>query len=366
LWDRLAQGVLFFDPEGRLEFANRAARELLGSPARTLGTAARELLSNAALADLAAAGSRDPAPAAEMVLAGAGGAEAPVRLERLPHPAGRGFGVVLTDLSTARRLEDELKRRERLALVGELLAGVAHEVRNPLAGISSSAQVLLGRFEPRDERTRFVRAILDEVNRLDRLVTRLLQFVRPGAPRLQQGSLEPVVRGVLAANEEWLAGAGVVPEVVIRPRVPWVWFDPDLLYQVLLNLVQNAVQAMPSGGRLTVELRALERRLPARGPGRRRGDAGARRGSGGERGRRKLVQLRLSDTGIGVAKEVQARLFDPFFTTKPTGTGLGLAICRSILEEHGGSIQVMSRRGEGTTALVEIPVEKRRRDRRAA
>jgi signal transduction histidine kinase len=146
--------------------------------------------------------------------------------------------------------------------------------------------------------------------------------------------------------------------------VPEVWHDPDLLYQVLLNLVTNSVQAMPGGGRLRFEVRSLARRGAARGAGRRRGDRGrpapARRGPPA-----RVVQVRIVDTGEGIAKENLSRLFDPFFTTKPSGTGLGLSICQSIVQEHGGSIQVASRPGHGTTVLVELPVEKRQGERRA-
>ena len=364
LWDKLSQGVLLFDENGALAFANRAARELLGLEARSIGRSAEELLLDAA------PGRESGRPLwqgrgarFETLVARRGGAEVPLRVERLRRPSG-GVALLLTDLSSARRLEEALRRRERLALVGELLAGVAHEVRNPLAGISSSAQVLLGRFEPRDERTRFVRAILDEVNRLDRLITRLLQFVRPGQPRLTRGSLEPLLRRVLEMNEGFLAESRVETQVTISRQLPEVWFDADLLYQVLLNLVTNAVQAMPSGGRLGVTVRTVRRTVPPDGPGRRRADAGR------SRGRKSpvlpAVQVRITDTGSGIPKELLPRLFDPFFTTKPSGTGLGLSICQSILQEHGGRIQIASRRGHGTTVLVELPIEKRQRERRGS
>jgi signal transduction histidine kinase len=240
---------------------------------------------------------------------------------------------------------------------------VAHEVRNPLAGISSSAQVLLGRFEPRDERTRFVRAILDEVGRLDRIVTRLLEFARPEEPRMVRGSLAAAVRRLLATSGEWLAQSSVEVETAVAAGVPETWFDPDLVHQVLLNLVSNSVQAMPQGGGLRLEVRALTRRGVARGAGRRRDDRG--RPPGERRGPpSRVVQVRVIDTGEGISKEHLGRLFDPFFTTKPSGTGLGLSICQSIVQEHGGSIHVASRPGHGTTVIVELPVERRQGERR--
>ncbi|HEV8480731.1 MAG TPA: ATP-binding protein, partial [Candidatus Eisenbacteria bacterium] len=297
----------------------------------------------------------------ETWLQNARGEEIPVRVAFLP--AGSGSAVaVLTDLTKMRRLEQELRQRERLSLVGQLSAGVAHEVRNPLAGISSSAQVLLGRFEPRDERTRFVKAILDEVERVDRIVTQLLQFARPGEPRWRRGSLAETVRHLLEISGPWLAESGVEVETVLAPRVPESWFDPDLVHQVLLNLVSNAVQAMPKGGKLRISVRPLTRRGVARSVGRRREDMRAR--SAGRVPSTRVVQVRISDAGEGIAKENLSRLFDPFFTTKPSGTGLGLSICQSIVQEHGGSIHVASRLEHGTTVLVELPVDRRQGERR--
>ena len=363
--DRLSDGVVVVSADGRLRLTNRAAREMLalGSRARA-GVDARTVLRSVIPAeDLVSAALAGRRLETETLLLNARGEEIPVRAAFLPLEGTGGAVALLTDLTKTRRLEHELRRRERLSLVGQLSAGVAHEVRNPLAGISSSAQVLLGRFEPRDERTRFVKAILDEVGRLDRIVSQMLQFTRPGEPRLSRGSLADAVRRLLESSGPWLTESGVEVETVYGARLPEAWFDPDLVHQVLLNLVANAVQAMPKGGRLRVEVRALARRGVARGAGRRTSDArrGARAGRGpGQR----VVQVRVGDSGEGIAREHLSRLFDPFFTTKPTGTGLGLSICQSIVQEHGGSIHVASRRGHGTTVIVELPIEKRQGERR--
>jgi signal transduction histidine kinase len=364
--DRLADGVVLVDARERVRFVNRAARELLGLPARgVLGRSGSAVVRTAVPGeDLFAPARSGRSIDTETLLLGARGDEVPARVAVVSLGPGRGAAAVLTDRSTARRLEQELRRRERLTVMGQLSAGVAHEVRNPLAGISSSAQVLLGRFEPRDERTRFVTAILDEVSRLDRIVTKLLQFARPGEPRLRRGSLVEAVRNLLEASGEWLRESGVEVETSLPERAPDVWFDPDLIHQVLLNLVHNAVQAMPGGGRLRIEVRTLRRRGVARGAGRRAEDA-----SGARTARRapatSVMQVRVIDGGEGIGKEHLARLFDPFFTTKPSGTGLGLSICQSIVQEHNGTIHVASRRGHGTTMVVELPLEKRQGERRS-
>src|SRR5262249_16693587 len=151
--------------------------------------------------------------------------------------------LTLRDLAQARRTQQELRRQERLATLGQLSAGVAHEIRNPLAGIGTSAQVLLRRFEPRDERARFVRVILEEVSRLDRIVTSLLQDARPRVPVLKAGSLESCIRRVLELQREALEQAKIEVQVDVAPRLPEVYIDADLVGQVLLNVTLNALQA---------------------------------------------------------------------------------------------------------------------------
>uniref|UniRef100_A0A832I037 histidine kinase n=1 Tax=Eiseniibacteriota bacterium TaxID=2212470 RepID=A0A832I037_UNCEI len=142
-----------------------------------------------------------------------------------------------------------------------------------------------------------------------------------------------------------------------------MWIDEDLVQQVLLNVTLNAVQAMPGGGRLRYDVRLSRRRRPPRGPGRRASDA-SRPGAAGPGGWLEFAQVRVSDTGTGIPPGVLDKLFDPFFSTKPQGTGLGLAICQTIMHEHGGSIEVSSREGRGTTVLLNFPVEKRHGERR--
>jgi signal transduction histidine kinase len=265
-----------------------------------------------------------------------------------------------------KRLREELRRNERLATLGQLSAGVAHEIRNPLAGIGTSAQVLLRRFEPRDERARFVRVILDEVARLDRIVSSLLQYARPRTPELKPGTLAACIDKVVELSRDSLAQAGVTVEVNVAPRLATVYIDPDLVSQVLLNITLNSIQAMPQGGVLRYEIRNVRRRPTPRGPGRRaadpRRDRNGARGSAAERV--PYQQVRVIDHGVGMSRGVLAKLFHPFFSTKPQGTGLGLSISQTIMQEHGGTIEVLSREGVGTSVLLNFPVEKRHGERR--
>jgi signal transduction histidine kinase len=280
--------------------------------------------------------------------------------------------MVLRDKTQLRRMQQELRRHERLATLGQLSAGVAHEIRNPLAGIGTSAQVLLRRLDPGDERARFVTVILDEVSRLDRIVTSLLQYARPRSPELRPSALEPCIERVLQLAQEPIARARVSVELDVASRLGAVWIDSDLVTQVLLNVTLNAVQAMPEGGRLRYEVRRLRRRPQPRGPGRRVGDPGRRASDRAAAGRPapspprwiEYQQIRVIDTGIGIPRGLQLKLFDPFFSTKAGGTGLGLSISQTIMQEHGGSIAVASREGRGTTVLLNFPVEKRHGERR--
>lgn len=361
--------VLLVDPDGRIASANPAASALLGVPlARIQRRAVSGLLRTPIpgedpLQDALAA----PALERELMLTTPGAGDVPVRWRswRIGRPPWRL--ILLRDLTQARRRQEELRRHERLATLGQLSAGVAHEIRNPLAGIGTSAQVLLRRFEPRDERARFVRVILDEVGRLDRIVTSLLQYARPRAPELQPGSLARCVVRVRELSADALREAGVEAELEVQPRLPEVWIDSDLVTQVILNVTLNAVQAMSGGGRLRYEIRRVRRRRAPRGPGRRASDVTA--GNGRSRagsGWIELQQVRVIDTGTGISRGVMDKLFDPFFSTKPRGTGLGLSISQTIMQEHGGAIEVASREGRGTTVMLNFPVEKRHGERRTA
>jgi two-component system, NtrC family, sensor histidine kinase HydH len=363
-------GVLVLDPDGRIHDLNPAAEQLFGvTRARARGRPGHELVRTLVPGDDPVRdGYRRLRTEREAVLATPSGAELPVQLRgyRIGQPPW--LVLAISDQTRVRRMQQELRRHERLATLGQLAAGVAHEIRNPLAGIGTSAQVLLRRFEPRDERARFVTVILDEVSRLDRIVTSLLQYARPRVPELKPSGLEPCIERVRQLAADAIEQARVTVEVDASPGLGVVWIDADLVTQVLLNVTLNAVQAMPDGGTLRYEVRRLRRRVPARGPGRRDTDLGApgvrssiRAGSPRWLG---YQQVRVIDTGVGMPKGVLAKLFDPFFTTKAGGTGLGLSISQTIMHEHGGSIAVASREGKGTTVLLDFPVEKRHGERR--
>jgi signal transduction histidine kinase len=248
---------------------------------------------------------------------------------------------------------------DRLVSLGELAAGVAHEIRNPLAGIGTSAQVLRSRFAKDDERVKFADVILDEVGRLEKIIENLLLFARPKQPQLVKHDMRHSVERAFNLLRDQIEKQEVRVQIRCDSEPPMVYVDPGQMSQVLLNLVLNAVHAMPSGGRLTLELKTVMKKMPVSG-GRRKTDAKP------DVPARSFQFLRLvvSDTGRGIPRQNLSKLFTPFFTTKSAGTGLGLSISQAIMREHGGSISISSIEGKGTKVTVDLPVEKRYGERR--
>jgi signal transduction histidine kinase len=239
------------------------------------------------------------------------------------------------------RQQEQLLRWDRLATVGELAAGLAHELRNPLAGISGALHVLASQLRPKDERRRLVADLQAQIARMNGTLTDLLHHARPEKPR--RVALE--VNGLLEESLNFLPQGDF--EVLRRfdGSLPPISADPNLLHQALLNILVNARQAMPNGGQLTVETRMA---------------AGSAR----------PLQIRIADTGVGISPDQLARIFQPFFTTKAEGTGLGLAIAARVIEDHGGRITVESAVDKGTTFTIALPTappaERVRRTRHAA
>jgi two-component system sensor histidine kinase HydH len=243
------------------------------------------------------------------------------------------------------KLYQQMKERDRLAALGEMAAGLAHEIRNPLAAIQGAIQLLLPQGPPRpgdplaDGAGEFLGIIADEVKRLNGVVTQFLDYSRPVRASLAPGDVNEVVSRTTALLQADLPAA-VRLAVDLAPELPRVSCDPEQLRQVFLNLALNAVQAMPHGGELHISTRlardevALWRDTP------RRSD---------------LVEIRFQDTGPGIPEEAREHIFVPFYTTKEKGTGLGLAICQRIVKTHGGTIGVRSAPGGGAEFVIALP-----------
>jgi signal transduction histidine kinase len=230
---------------------------------------------------------------------------------------------------------ERVKERDRLAALGEMAAGLAHEIRNPLGAIKGAAQ-LLGRPSSAEETKEFLEIIVEEANRLNNVVTRFLDYARserPGREGAGKVDLNTVVRKTEQLLRQDLA-KNLELRVRIDDQLPQIAGDPESLMQVFLNLGQNALQAMPDGG--TLEILTTRRRRSRLGYG-------------------QFAEVRFRDTGIGIPRDKLKKLFIPFYTTKQKGTGLGLAISHRIINQHGGTIEVRSTIGQGSTFSVFLP-----------
>lgn len=246
---------------------------------------------------------------------------------------GRNLNEMLEDLCAARAEvesmhREELRRSEHLATLGSLAAAMAHEIKNPLAGIRGAMQVIQEQMPPEAEHREIIREIIRQVDRLDTTVKDLLTYARPPQPRKSPTDLNDLVRSLVLFLRHEAASGKVAYEMDLDPDLPRPSADPELLKQAILNLLQNALQAMPQGGRLRLATAHREGQ----------------------------VVLSVSDTGPGISEENLARIWQPFFTTRHRGTGLGLSIARNTVSNHGGTISVTSVPGEGATFTIALPV----------
>jgi two-component system, NtrC family, sensor histidine kinase HydH len=238
--------------------------------------------------------------------------------------------------------EAQLRRADRLSALGQLSAGLAHEIRNPLGAIKGAVEILEEDFPVGHPKGEFYAIILKEVERLNDVVTNFLNFARPVALHFA-----PVdVREVLTSLEGLISGQARAHRVQIftsyHSGPTRVMADEALLKQAFLNIALNALEAMPESGDLTISTRLAE---PAA--------SGLLEGES----REEWLEVVFDDTGCGISEEHLGRIFDPFFTTKADGTGLGLAITYRIIENHRGVIRVMSQAGKGTTFMITLPLE---------
>jgi len=225
--------------------------------------------------------------------------------------------------------EKHLARSERMAAVGQLAAGLAHEINNPLNVVSGFADFVLEKTSQEDPRRQALEDIGRETTRCQKLVSQLLDFAKPKEPVREPADLNELVADTAALLRAQAKAQSVVLELRLEAALPQVTLDRDQIKQTLLNLCLNACQAMPQGGVLTVET--------------------ARRGE--------RVEVAVSDTGVGIEAEDLGRIFTPFFTTKDHGTGLGLATSYALVERHGGTLRVQSTMGEGALFILSLPLE---------
>jgi len=254
-----------------------------------------------------------------------------------------GQVIVLQDIERLKTLEEQAQRTGRLSAMGEMAARIAHEIRNPLGSIELFASIL--RRELEGDRKRLAEHVINGVKTLNMVVTNLLYFFR--------GSLEPTRTALDFHNFllDFLREMGHVMEknkitfeTDFAPEALTLQGDPELLKQLFLNLVLNAIQAMPGGGEIRIATRLIHDKVEVLAP------------EYADSPRAVFLEVRVSDTGPGIPEEIRSRIFDPFFTTRDKGAGLGLAIAHNIMEAHGGTIHIVSGRKEGAAFLMTFPM----------
>jgi len=330
--ESMPAGLITLDEQGRITSLNEKAREIFGHPG--------EAFEGKPLENLAGEGRCDIAPMIRegrefldkpMVCRTPGGDSIPVAVSasRLRDREGAPLGRVLIfrDMREIRAMEEALERSRRLAALGRMAAGIAHEIRNPLGTLRGFAQFFLRRNEEDAAAREYADLMVGEVDRLNRTVSALLQFARPREPEFSSVEMRELLQRTARLLEDEMT-AHQIAFLLDLPAVPIVFrADPDLLTQVLINLLQNALAASETKGEIRLG------------------------GAAGEEG----VRLWVQDAGKGMDAEERERMFDPFFTTRREGTGLGLVVVQQIIEQHRGRVEVVSAPGRGTRIEVILP-----------
>lgn len=336
--DSMTHGVIVLDRQDRIILYNKAAQRLLP----VIGGEVDEKLVWTVIGDEEVAGfikksleNDDRVDDKEFALE-TGGVTRTVSLgisSLVERGEIQGTLLLVEDVTDKRAREARLRRAENLASLTTLAAGVAHEIKNPLGSIGIHIQLAQkalkspGKLDRRGVR-HYLDIVSEEVDRLNRIVVDFLFAVRPMDARLLEGDLNKVIGDILEFVHFELGEAHVVLETRLEEGIPLLQFDEKFIKQALLNIINNAVAAMPEGGTLTVGTR-------------RKGD---------------VVEIDVTDTGVGISEENMSKIFEPYFTTKDFGSGLGLTVVYKIVKEHGGEISLRSKEGEGTTFTVSLPI----------
>lgn len=329
-------GLLAVDTDGRIVSFNQTAEGVLQITApEVLGKDAKEVLPKPLERFPQELGADEDVIEKEIECRLEDGRTIPMEISvsRLAGDDGVSMGhiILFSDLTEIQELKREVERSQRLASLGRIAAGIAHEIRNPLSSIKGFATYFGERYRDIPEDRKTAEIMVEEVERLNRVIGQLLEFARPLAVKKKPTSMETTIHHSLKMIERDAQAKHIGVETDLPLNVSEVHIDPDRMNQVFLNLYLNAIEAMEDGGTLSVALNQRE-------------DL-------------KSVRITVSDTGSGIKKEDLVHVFDPYFTTKQSGTGLGLAIVHRIIEAHKGEVRVESETGRGTSVTIILPVD---------
>jgi PAS domain S-box-containing protein len=343
----MREGVIAVDERGNVATVNKSAVMMLGEV--RVGQHMDELPKEIAEILHQTLNSQHPISDFETRLIRPSGEPVPVVMSTTClQPAGRGsLGAMalIFDLTQVKRLEQNVQRADRLSSIGTLAAGMAHEIKNPLVSIKTFTQLLPSRYDDADFRRTFGEVVPHEVERINTIVSRLLDFARPRPTKFQPHDVRSVVEKVLALVENQLHKCGVQVDTELSESSIDVYGDEQQLHQVFLNLVLNAVDAMKESPQKHLVVRTCQSRMHLRLQGLTWLEA-------------ECAKVEFVDTGCGIAQQNLVNLFTPFFTTKDSGCGLGLSVAHGIIVEHGGEIDVVSEQGTGTCFTVTLPLAK--------
>jgi len=338
--ESMTSGLVSLDADGHVVTVNAGARSILGlgdAPVDTLDMEHVMRIEPAAdrdELDRVLAGAREALETETRVVGKSGPVPVALSASSLRDEDGERAGTVLLirDLREIEELKDAVERERHLASLGRLAAGVAHEVRNPLSSLKGFAQFFRTKFKPGSEEERYSDIMIEEVERLDRVVQELLDFARPVTPDRKPVASGTIVEEALALVSEDAQFKRVSITMKLGVQLPDVLVDSMQIRSALLNVLLNAIESMGEGGTLTIETSAGESADGA-----------------------PAVTISVTDTGEGMSPDEVGKLFEPFYTTKPTGTGLGLTVVSRILEQNGGRVSVTSSEGLGTTFSLVLP-----------
>ena len=335
-----ACGVLSLDADGIVTFISPEAEKILHLSAeeKSLPVAKLPAMLQVLITETQTSGKT--ITDRKIVLEPEHGRSSAISVTVMPAAAGGKSGklmVLLKDFSSARKLEQSLRRLDRLASAGTLSAGMAHEIRNALVAVKTFVDLLL----EKNKEAELAEIVTQEMDRMVSMVSQILKFAVPAQPILAPVSVHKILERALMLARHRVEGRMITFDRQLQAEKDVLRGDSHQLEQVFVNLLLNAVESINGTGTLTVAT----------------GLTAADEGQLREGEPRQWMRIRISDTGVGITPDHMARLFEPFFTTKQNGTGLGLAVTRRIIEEHNGNIEVESQSGQGTTFTILLPMK---------
>jgi PAS domain S-box-containing protein len=339
----ISSGLILVDTKDQITYFNRAAekilgysrKEVVGKPLTVFSLREKKQTMPTPFTNDAEMDSRR-----EGIIVRKDKAQIPIGFNITDHMNSRGgrIGKIINfrDMTNVLKLQEEMIRMDRLVSLGELSSGIAHEIRNPLAGIKTTAQALGEEMEHDDPKREYLNRITTEIDRLNGLLKTFFSFAKPQKLNPVVCNIRDIVNEIIPLLIKDIANRGINFTEEYARNLPKVKVDFNQMHQVFLNLFLNAIQAMPNGGELKIKAEPIAL-APLVNPG------------------KDYVRIWISDTGKGIQTQRMNKIFDPFFTTRSKGIGLGLSITYQIIKKHGGSIRVESKVDKGTTFILTLP-----------